>query len=421
MRLRALLRSSAATYVTPFLLVFVLGAIGNDITLGTTPNYWPSVTGTSTYALPFISTICAGLGAWEGARLTRGRVFTQTSVRSAVGITAPVLAPVVIGGMLVALAALLLSASSAGVGAGLPELRMLLVVLLLIMTNTFVGYCIGRRWTAVLSVPAVLIAAFIANAYPVSWEPLWIRHLVGGGLRNCCSVDNSFDDRALWSAVAFTVPVILACVIMMGRRTSVATLLMSAVLITAGAGLGTGIASSLSAEPTVDRSTDELNCTAQSGITVCLWPEMEHGTEVRAETANVVNKLHAAGLSTDPVFTMAARPKDGETKLGLLPDDKAVRVPLGVVSGLVPDLPACAAKEEYPGALAVAPVSAWLLLTAGVPANTASRHVIPGALALATTVRKQPPAAQIDWYEKNTKAISSCSTKPQLAPPGATE
>ncbi|MGW5679735.1 DUF7224 domain-containing protein, partial [Streptomyces sp. NPDC003860] len=83
--------------------------------------------------------------------------------------------------------------------------------------------------------------------------------------------------------------------------------------------------------------------------------------------------------------------------------------------------PACATKEEYPGALAVAPVSAWLLLTVGVPADIASRHVTPGALALATTVRKQPPAAQIDWYEKNTKAISSCSTKPQLASPGATE
>lgn len=183
MLLRTLLRTSAALYVIPFLILFVMTAIARDLTAWTTAGYWPSATGSSLHSLPFICTIAAGLGAWEGARLAQGRVFGQTAARSRLSITAPVLAPVVVGALLTSLAALLLSADAAGVGAGLPDLQMLLVVFLMVVMNTLLGFCAGLRWRAVISVPVVLVGAFFLNAYPVSWSILWIRHLIGEGSR----------------------------------------------------------------------------------------------------------------------------------------------------------------------------------------------------------------------------------------------
>ncbi|MEU6210835.1 hypothetical protein ABZ891_13065 [Streptomyces sp. NPDC047023] len=418
MRLCTLLRSSAAVYVTPFLVLFISTAISRDLTAFTTPRYWPSATGRSVHALPFICTVCAGLAAWEGARLTRGDVFGQTAARSPLAIAAPVLAPVAVGGLLAHTAALAQSAGAADAGVGVPDPLILLVAVLMITMNTSLGFCAGLRWRSVISVPVVLVGAFFLNAYPASWSIVWLRHLVGTGLAGCCSVDQVVDVRALWPVVLFAGGIIAACMLgIAGRRSARASGAITA-LVLACTGLAVATAVPVPVTPVADRPTEELRCEEASGIRVCLWPEVRHQNEIRPAVAAARHNLTEAGIQVPTVFTMAATPSQGEAKLGVDTEPRGTDVLVGVALGVMPAVPSCAGNGAYPAAAAHPSSAAWLLLTAGAPAETLRGRFDPATLELVGRIRALAPEEQRSWYQFNHQAMQDCSTLPQLTPAG---
>ncbi|MFE1383535.1 hypothetical protein ACFW6S_31770 [Streptomyces sp. NPDC058740] len=418
MRVRTMLRSSSAVIVLPIVVVFVLAAIGTDITSWTTAGYWPSATGSSTYALPFISTACAAMGAWEGARLTRGHVFSQVSVRSPVAISASVLAPALAAGVIAALAALVLAAGSAGVGAGLPDVGILAAEFVVLLANTLVGFCIGRLLPALISVPAALVGAFIVNAFPVAWSILWLRHLVGGGLRGCCAIDQVADPRAVWSALLFAGGLSAACLVVINWRHLRPAFGIALAILIASTGGAVATAHDLKADAVSPRPSAALNCERGTVATVCLWPEVADGPTVRSETQKAVSKLQAFGITTPTTFTMAARPSTQEAKLGIGPNARAQDIPPGVVAGILPEPPACASQGPYPAGSALGPVAAWLMLTAGASENTIMVKAGPDAAKLAQQVASMPKDEQLRWYAINTAAMKTCTAKPQLIPVG---
>ncbi|MER5564443.1 hypothetical protein ABT071_38320 [Streptomyces sp. NPDC002506] len=418
MRIRTMLRSSSAVIVLPIVVVFILAAIGNDITSWTTAGYWPSATGSSTYALPFVTTACAAMGAWEGARLTRGHVFRQVSVRSPLAISASVLVPVVVAGVIASLAALLLAAGSAGVGAGFPDWGILAAALVLLLANTLVGFCIGRLLPALISVPVSLVGAFIANAFPVSWSTLWLRHLVGGGLRGCCAIDQVADYRAVWSALLFAGGLAVACLVVIHWRHARPALGIALAILIAGTVGAASTAEGLKADAASPRPPAALNCERGTTVTVCLWPEVTNAPAVRAQTQEAVSKLQSFGINTPTTYTMAARPTAQEAKLGIGPNARAEDIPPGIVAGLLPQPPACATQGPYPGGEAVGPVAAWLMLTAGASENTLTVKAGPDAVTVAHQVASMPKADQLRWYAINTAAMKTCTAKPQLIPIG---
>ncbi|MGW3058035.1 DUF7224 domain-containing protein [Streptomyces goshikiensis] len=416
MPLRTLLRSSAAVYLIPFLILFVMTAIARDLTAWTTAGYWPSATASSLRSLPFVCTLSAGLAAWEGARLAQGRVFGQTAARSPLAITAPVLAPVVAGALLTSLAALLLSADAAGVGAGLPDLRMLLVVVLMVVMNTLLGFCAGLRWRAVICVPVVLVGAFFLNSYPVSWSILWIRHLIGGGLADCCAVDQVLDGRALWPVALFAGGLILACLIGISTRTTPRARAAMTASVIAGTGLAAAVAIPIPVTPVTGRPTGALVCEKASDTTVCLWPEVENPDRIRPAVNAVRHTLTDAGIETAAVYTMAAATRQGEAKLGIATNPRGSDVIAGVALSLIPAVPACAAAGPYPAAPAQPPTAAWLLVTAGMPAEALSESFPPPTVELVNRIRTLPREEQLAWYRFNDGAMRGCSTEPQIAP-----
>ncbi|MEU9418372.1 hypothetical protein [Streptomyces sp. NPDC048272] len=416
MRLRTLLRSSAAVYVVPFLILFISTAIARDLTAFTTAYYWPSATGRSLHALPFICTICAGLAAWEGSRLTRGNVFGQTAARSPLAIATPVLAPVALGGLLTYATALAQSASSADTGVGIPDPLILLVAVLMITMNTLLGFCAGLHWQAVISVPVVLVGAFFLNAYPASWSIVWLRHLVGTGLADCCSVDQVVDIRALWPAVLFGGGVIAACVVGITRRRSPRTIRAITAIVLTCTGLAVATAMPVPVTPVADRPTQELRCEEASGIRVCLWPEVRNQDKIRPTVAAVRQKLTEAGVEVPSVFTMAATPHQGEAKLGVDTKPRGADVLAGVALSMMPAVPPCANNGPYPAATAQPSTAAWLLLTAGVPAEALRDRFDPATVDLVSRIRTLPPEDQRSWYQFNHKAMQNCSTPPQLTP-----
>ena len=412
MLLRTLLRTSSASVGLPLFVIFVLVALGDDLTSFVTDNYWPSATGSATFALAFISTGCAGLGAWEGARLQRGRVFSQISVRSPLEIIAPRLTPVIIAGLIGMLVALIVTANAAGVSTGMPDLGVLIIEALLLTANTLGGFVIGGRWSAVISVPLTIVAAFVANAYPISWDIMWPRHLVGGGLHNCCAVDEVLDTRAVWSAALFALALSVAAAYIIQAQASRRAISAAVAIVAVGTAAGGLLAQGLSADPVQARNTSALDCESNEAGRVCLWPEVRQSDRVRSETWKVLARLAGAGIPLPSTFTMAGRPTQGEAKLAIPPNATPADIPSGVVSGLMPPPPACAVDHEYPAGAATEPMAAWLLLTAGSPVDTVRAQVPQEAAAVAEKVKHESRQAQLAWYQGNIEAMRTCTEHP---------
>ncbi|WP_236669880.1 DUF7224 domain-containing protein [Streptomyces antimycoticus] len=317
-------------------------------------------------------------------------------------------------------AALLVSAAAADVGFGMPHPGILAVEAVLIAANTLVGFVLGRLWSPIIAVPVTLIASFVANAYPVSWSIVWIRHLVGGGLRDCCVLGQSLDVWALVSAGVFGTGVCLAAAVLIQYRKAIPAIVAAAALLAAGFAGGAASAHGMGADPVTSRPTSDLVCD-HGQPRICLWPEMDRQAGmVRAESRKAVARLRQAGVAVPATLTMADRPGPDETRLAIGPGISAAGVPTGVAAGLLPQSPACADNgERYPGADAYGPVGAWLSLTAGASPRTLANRVAPTELGLAQHVLKQSRHTQLAWYEHNTHAMRSCNERPQLGIDGS--
>lgn len=183
-----------------------------------------------------------------------------------------------------------------------------------------------------------------------------------------------------------------------------------------GTGLAVVVAVPIPVTPVADRPTGDLVCEKAANTTVCLWPEVEHPDKIRPTVNTVRSKLADAGIETAAVYTMAATPRQGEAKLGITTEPRGADVVAGVALSLLPAVPACAADGPYPGSLAQPPTSAWLLLTAGMPAEALQGRFDPPTIELVNRIRTLPREEQQAWYRFNNEAMRGCSTKPQITP-----
>ncbi|MFE2722278.1 hypothetical protein [Kitasatospora sp. NPDC059327] len=422
MLLRTVLRTSAGPRALPFLLGFVLVALGDELTAWVTPAYGLSAAGHAGLALPFVCAACAAAGAWEGARLHRGRVFDRSPVRSPLAITAPVLLPVAVMGGLGMVTALGVTTLAGGTVSGVPQPGVFAVWAGLLLANTLVGSVVGRVLAPVVAVPLALVSSFVLNAYPASFDTYWLRHLVGGGLSDCCAVDQVLDHRAVLSALVFSGAVCAAAVLVIRYRGAPAALAAGLAVTAGGVALAALPARGLGPEPVVDRAATALVCD-HGRPTVCLWPEL--GTTraglIREEAGRVLNTLAGNGVPVPATLTMAARPGPGEAKLGIPTTARVRDVTPGVVSGLLPRTPDCARSgAPYPAGAATGPVTAWLTAQAspaGAPPGAAGRFGAEDT-ALAEQVLRLPREAQLDWYRAVTEALRHCDTVAPLPPTG---
>ncbi|MER5739798.1 hypothetical protein ACH4Q7_08605 [Streptomyces roseolus] len=415
MLLRTVVRSSPATILLPLVAGFVFLALGDDLSAWVTPHYWPSATGSAAFALPFVAAACAAAAAWEGARLTKGHVFDQPTVRGPLAIAFPVLLPVLAMGLLGILVALLTSATAADVPLGLPDFGILAAVAAMLVAHTLVGYVLGRVLPRVLAAPVALIGSFFIGAYPASWSTIWLRYLVGGGLSNCCSIDTSVDPRALAGTIIFATAVAGAALLLIYRGGKAVPLTVACTLV-AGGVFGTWLfARDLGADPLQARATDALVCDDTKQPKVCLWPEVENPQMVRREARVAAARLTTAGVHLPGTLTMAAHPEPGELKLGIAPDVSKAGIAEGVASGLLPSPPECALNgDPYPAAVAAGPLAAWLYATAGVPDEAVAGRFGTQEGSLAKKVRQLAPGKQLAWYQQNRAALASCHTPPPL-------
>ncbi|MFB6890338.1 hypothetical protein ACFCX4_13600 [Kitasatospora sp. NPDC056327] len=419
MRLRTVLRVSAGTRTLPFLLGFVLVALGDELTARVTPAYGLAAAGHAGLALPFAGAACAAAGAWEGGRLQRGRVFSRSPVRSALAVTAPVLLPVAVMGGLGMAAALGTAALAGGTADAVPQPGPLAVWAGLLLADTLVGSVVGRVLAPAVAVPLALTGGFVLNAYPAAFDTFWLRHLVGGGLSDCCAVDQVLDGRAVVGPLVFSGAVCAAAALLIHRRGTPLALAAALAVTASGIAVGGWTTRDLGPEPVRARPAGALVCDGEQPR-VCLWPELggTRSAMVRAEVRRIADTLSRQGLAVPAGFTMAARPGPGEAKLGVPTDARAADVVPAVVGGLLPPAPDCARRgEPYPAALAAGTAVAWLTARASGrdgPAPAAGRFTSADTGRAAHLLRL-PDAAQLAWYRATAAALADCGTPPPPA------
>ncbi|KUL35425.1 hypothetical protein ADL22_27390 [Streptomyces sp. NRRL F-4489] len=430
---RTVLRSSAAIWLAPFLVAFVVLLLSDDLTAGVTPRYWPSALGSASFALPFVAPACATAGAWEGARCTRGAVAHWAPARSWTGVALPLLVPVLALGALGMAVALAVPVSAGHLGAVVPPpgtvLGVVLIWLSLLAAHSFAGFLLGRRLPRVLSVPLALLGSFAVMAYPAAMEPLWLRHMVAGGMTSCCSLDRALNWRAAASALVLALGVIAAAVAaltVLARRTRTVLVCTAVAVGLAGSG---GLAYGLPADPVTARRTDVLVC-AGDAPKICLWPEAGPPAMIREHAADALHRLRQAGLTVPTALTMAAgsdtspnpdhdpNASHGPAFIGLWRNPTPSEVRAGVGAALLPaDPAACADSRRSSGTEdTYAPTVVWLALTAGTDPRLMAGRYGPEANAVAARVLRAPRSEQLAWFTRNYRALTDCTTRPAPVP-----
>ncbi|MFF1909116.1 hypothetical protein [Kitasatospora sp. NPDC058218] len=401
---RTVIRTSAALRAAPVALVWILMYSGK-MTGWITDGYWPSLTAQSTFLLNFTAPAVAACGAWEGLKVRRSAILDTAPARSATAIALSALAPVLVLGTLSVLAALAVFLPQTSGVPGWPTPVIITVELLVVLAHTAVGYALGLTLPRLLAVPFALVASFLWMAYPSTLDAFWVRQLNGRNLTECCALDEVPALRAVGAPAVAVLGLLAAAWIWTavrdGRR------LIAVVALAATTAAGAWIAAPLGYRAATARPASEQTCTTATPR-VCLWPEQ------KAEAANITEwatqaqqRLHAAGLTeATTVSPLSTRPSRDEVQS---------LVALGHIPNRAPQ---CAMERNgrWPGVEAVAPLSSWLKLTAGVTPRTVEGRYREQEVRIAGQVMTLPHDEQLAWFRANADALNRCDTKPVLDP-----
>ncbi|MFF4604506.1 hypothetical protein ACFY12_17485 [Streptomyces sp. NPDC001339] len=406
------LRSSASLYGFIVVLPLVFWQVESQ-QLNYVNGYWSTSISKASHLLFLIAPICAACGAWEGHRAKTAKVHEGAPARSALRIAVNSLLPVFavgVAGMVLAVVLLL-------PGSQFPFLSTITLLpamwLVSILGYSFAGYVLGISLPNALALPLAIAVSYVVMAYPPAMEPFWLRHLTGGGINNCCTVNQTLDLRAITTPMLVLGTVVLACLLLihLGRR--LLTLVVALALISGGILGGVLMVRSMTAIPAVDRSDSRCEGNAPQ---LCLWPEQEvKRQEILESATSAYRALQAAGLHPATTLSTSGSPSPS---IRLSMDDRtpAGEMPLTIATGMLThNLPECVKNGSYPGGEAYKPLQAWLSLTGGMSTQELSHAgMAPDALALADSVRKLPVQDQLRWYTYNLASTHNCSTVPLL-------
>lgn len=403
MLLRTALRCGPAGWAALVLIPALLFLAGEDVS---DQHIWESAGAGAVTQLGFITTVCGGCAAWEGARVRRGRVLEWAPVRGGLRIALDRLWPTLLLGLLAEIVVQARFTAPAWDSPGSPDPGLITVWLVAVAAHTATGYVVGFRLPRSAGVAVMLVGGFFWGFWPAALgEPSWLRHLNGQGELDCCTIDQELSVRSTAATLTFYTGVILAIAVSAVFRDRILHRVVTAVVLVAGLGVSVLLAVPLGFEGSQPRDKALRHC-ADSGI--CLWPEQEPERAGLERTVDRVRaRLKPVGVTLPRHLTFSdIRPGQEalleETATSVLPED------------VVP----CEEGDDMQGRRedSHTVLYVWLSLTAGTGAGTFTDRMPEEAVDLAEKVRSLPPASQKDWYEQNVRATRDCRTKPQPVP-----
>ncbi|MFE5853429.1 hypothetical protein ACFQ61_09445 [Streptomyces sp. NPDC056500] len=371
-----------------------------------TEGYWEAAIAQTTLIGMIPASLCAATGTWEAIRLKRSGLVDNgggTSARSCLTVALAQLRITWYVSALFVLWALICVTRWASGAPGLPDLRVVALLSLMLFTYALAGYAIGWLFPGLLAVPATAVVTYLWLAYPAALEPLWLRQLNGTNLSECCAYDQNLASRPLIVPAVVLLGLIGFALLAITARSRRGRL-MSILPLTAAAAIAIPLAIPLGLSPSEKRDTSALRCT-DGDIRVCLWPEQSNQAErIQTWAREGAARLSGAGVTPPAAYTPAlSRPSKADVLRSL-------------VSMVMPaTFPRC---ENWAGRSAYFPVGAWLELTAGAPRAEVAKRMGDGGktIALIDRVRTLPAKDQLNWYQTNRSALTDCDRRPKLEP-----
>ncbi|MFJ9646154.1 hypothetical protein [Streptomyces sp. NPDC101206] len=418
MRLRTLLRTSSAVALLPFLLLHVVLLLGDGMAASVVAGYGPSVVGPASYALAPAAAACSAAGAWEAARLRRGRVLDQAPVRSPFAVALGVLLPVWGMGLVALAAALIVTSRAAGALPAPAHAGMVGAYAAVLAAASLLGYLLGRVLPGLAAAPVAMVVGFCAVAYPGAFDPPWPRHLVAQAYESCCAPGQVIDPAAVWAPFVLAGGLCVAAGLVVHPFFKAARVLAVATAAAAAA-VAVWLVHDLDYNPVLARDPSDLVCDTEGRPTVCLWPETpDRGGVVRLVRSHTA-RLAEAGV---PVAdTLSAAPREGQAAFGRNGVVRGTDMGHRLASMLMPPVPDCArTTRQYPAVRDRSTLQVWLTAKAtGVLPDAAPDRSTAEDVDLVRQVLAQPRAVQLAWYEQYRQALSGCTGRPDREIPGA--
>lgn len=388
------------------------------------PGYGTAATAAASGALPFIGAFVAGTAAWEGARLQRAGIWGGPWVRRGARIAVGLLVGPIAAGLLAVAVAVVVAHARAG--AFPPDLAILGVMAVDVITYASVGFTLGLVAPLALSVPLAVVIALFWTAFVPAMYPVWLRHLTGM-YRDCCGLTETLAPQAVLASTATDVALVVMAglAVQLGRprrwrAAGAATILVAASFV------GTQAASSLTFAPVMARDPSLLTCTTGNGVEVCLWPEHSPAaTTLVGAIGEVRANWEAAAIEAPAAFTEATGQQAPGTLEVHLPDPltkDGVIVALAV--GMLPPAPNCAGGTTggvpvaTTGGIAFTYLEAWYAAVGGLSSTSLQGLDMPGddinpsVLMVVKELSEATVSVRRSWAA-NAEAISqSCDDTP---------
>lgn len=416
MRLATMLRISPAIWFCPFLVwlafVFVRGM----------PPAWTdphalAITSAGTAALMIVVPVCAACAAWEGGRLRRAGWFTLPHVRLPLSVAGAALAPTLAVGIVMLIGAVGFTTVMTGVVV-LPDVRVIMVALIVLFIHALLGFAIGLRVPAVVAVPTVFLLDFGWMVLPSTREPLWLRHL-NGVWASCCMISDDLAPVAVLGALSVALGLALAAGILLRQHLVPFQAALAVLPVIVGVGVGVQFVNGLGPDPAIARDTSILICSTTQPR-VCVWPEHRGRLEEVVEIATAASAAwQQAGVIVPTEFSEAPLGIPGARDFGFSLESDRYSILNSLAYRTLPPWPECALRgsSSYQGASAESYLLAWLDATAGMPAMELAARFRPAELETVEWVRTLPLEQQQIWLERNLLALEQCNVPPQLEPP----
>jgi len=358
--------------------------------------------------------ICAGLAAWEGWRLRSAKVEMLAPARSEAAMAVRALAPIGVLALAAFAGALVLMLSS-GPSVQVSDSKVLLVPAAVVLGHVALAYAAGRALPAVFAVPLAVVGSWLWLVYPISLEPVWLRHLTGY-LSTCCDTSTVLAQGAFLAPIGIALACCAAAPILLSRLPRAARIGCASGIVAVAIAGGVALVDHLGSEPTAARPPADLVCRG-SDPRVCVWPEHDAVAPLLAQRAHRIRaRLRAAGIATPDVVKEAS---PAGWHVGVVPGAVSQAIDSTLVEGLLPPLPACAnGPAPYPGGRVYWPLALWLADAGGVSAkpfrysvNSADRREAAAASRVSRPVR-------LAWYRANVRALARCGATPRLLTAG---
>lgn len=405
-RLRQILPSLPLAGVV---LLYVL-SVGGSI-----DGYATAAAAKSVSAIFLIAPTVGAWAAWRGGIVRRGRVRELGPSRSLVRVAARELTPVVLGGLAVLASAVVWGLAHADRLAGTPDLRVVGMGAAVVVGHAALGYAVGMHVTPVIAVPSVFVGVYLWMVFPQAWEPLWLRHLTGFKVGNCCLRWEELDPGALAAPAVVSAALLLAAVIAVAGGGGLGIKLVAAVVVVAVGGfVGASFVSHLGPDPVRPRAMEALVCEDREEFEVCVWPQSKDRIDEVVEQAGAIRQaLEPWGVRVPRRLTEASSPPRTNStwtfRMGSLVSTEMLHLML--LDSLVPNPQGCPAEGPTPDEAegAHATLVAWLGTKTGVPRAPMTRVFPSASLVEVDSVVRRSSVEQREWFQERRASLERCS------------